>query len=106
MQDDVRFSKIVKRITKLNIKYFKAYNTMIFNICDNNLDTSKLDDNLKKLNYKLDYNCMLLAKISKEYKRLSIDEIKLNLLYFVNNSQATKETKAYNKKFLNYLFRK
>ena len=49
---------------------------------------------------------MLLAKISKEYKRLSIDEIKLNLLYFVNNSQATKETKAYNKKFLNYLFRK
>lgn len=76
---------------------------MIFNICDNNLDTSKLDDNLKKLNYKLDYNRMLLAKISKEYKRLSIDEIKLNLLYFVNNSQATK---AYNKKFLNYLFRK
>ena len=108
MQDDILYHKIVKRITKLNVKYLKIYNTMIFNICDNNLDTSRLDDSLKNLNYKLDYNKMILAKISKDYliQKSSIDNIKYNLLYCVNNSQASKENKASTRKLLNYLFRK
>ena len=108
MQDDILYHKIVKRITKLNIKYLKDYNTMMFNICDNNLDVSRLDDNLKKLNYKLDYNKMLLAKITKEYinQKSSISEIKQILLYYVTNSQATKENKAYTRKMLKYIFRK
>ena len=108
MQDDILYHKIIKRITKLNTKYLKVYNTMMFNICDNNLDASRLDDNLKKLNYKLDYNKMLLAKISREYinQKSSISEIKQRLLYYVTNSQATKENKAYTRKMLKYIFRK
>ena len=108
MLDDILYHKIVKRITKLNAKYLKVYNTMIFNICDNNLDVSKLDDNLKKLNYKLDYNRMLLANIMQEYinQKSNISEIKQRLLYYVTNNQATKENKAYTRKMLKYIFRK
>ena len=108
MQDDILYHKIVKRITKLNAKYLKTYNTMIFNICDNNLDTSRLDDNLKNLTYKLDYNKMLLSKIAREYliQKSDIFNIKQRLLYCVNNSQASKENKASTRKLLNYLFRK
>lgn len=108
MQDDILYHKIVKRITKLNAKYLKVYNTMIFNICDNNLDISRLDNNLKNLIYRLDYNKMLLSKITREYINQKSDmfNIKQRLLYYVNNSQATKENKAYTRKMLNYLFRK
>ena len=108
MQDDILYHKIVKRITKLNVKYVKVYNTMIFNICDNNLEVSRLDNNLKNLTYKLDYNKMLLSKITREYinQKSSISEIKQRLLYYVTNSQVTKENKAYTRKMLKYIFRK
>ena len=112
MQDDVRFSKIVKRITKLNVKYLKVYNTMIFNICDNNLEVARLDNNLQNLKSKLDFNKMLLSRIMREYfnQKSSIDEIKTQLLYYVNNiviiDKQDKENQAYTRKLLNYLFRK
>lgn len=108
--DDDRYYKIVKRIQKLNIKYLKEYNEKIFNIYENSfifVETSKLDSNLKNLTYKLDCIKMLLSKVMNEYlmQELSIDEIKAQLLNYVNNSKNEK-AKEYNRKILNYIFRK
>ena len=50
---------------------------------------------------------MLLSKVMNEYliQELSIDEIKSQLLYYVNNNKNEK-AKEYNRKILNYIFRK
>ena len=109
-QDDNRYYKIVKRIQKLNTKYLKEYNEKIFDIYKNSfifVETSKLDSNLKNLTYKLDFIKMLLSKVINEYiiQESSIDEIKSQLLYYVNNSKNEK-AKEYNRKILNYIFRK
>ena len=108
--DDERYYKIVKRIQKLNIKYLKEYNEKIFNIYENSfifVETSKLDSNLKNLTYKLDFLRMLLNNVMNEYliQELSINEIKYQLLNYVNNSKNEK-AKEYNRKLLNYIFRK
>lgn len=105
-QDDERYYKIVKRITKLNMKYLKEYNANILSIYKNSfifVETSKLDNNLKNLTYKLDFIKMLLSKVMNEYliQESSIDEIKSQLLYYVNNSK-NKEAKE----LINYIFRK
>lgn len=108
--DDERYYKIVKRIQKLNRKYLKEYNEKIFNIYENSfifVETSKLDDNLKNLTYKLDFIKMLLSKIMNEYliQELSINEILSQLLNYVNNNKNEK-AKEYNRKLLHYIFRK
>lgn len=108
--DDERYYKIVKRLQKLNMKYLKEYNEKISDIYKNSfifVETSKLDSNLKNLTYKLDFIKMLLSKVMNEYliQELSIDEIKYQLLNYVNNSKNEK-AKEYNRKLLNYIFRK
>lgn len=109
-QDDERYYKIVKRIQKLNMKYLKEYNEKISDIYKNSfifVETSKLDSNLKNLTYKLDFLRMLLNNVMNEYliQELSINEIKYQLLNYVNNSKNEK-AKEYNRKLLNYIFRK
>lgn len=107
--DDERYYKIVKRIQKLNIKYLKAYNEKIFNIYENSfifVETSKLDSNLKNLTYKLDFLIITFSKVMNEYliQELSINEIKSQLLNYVNSKN--EKAKEYNRKILNYIFRK
>lgn len=110
-QDDERYYKIVKRIQKLNMKYLKEYNEKIFNIYENSfifVETSKLDSNFKNLTYKLDFLRMLLNKLMNEYliQELSIDEIRQQLLYYVNNANSKdKEDRKYTRKLINYIFR-
>lgn len=41
MQDDILYHKIVKRITKLNVKYVKEYNEKIFNISKDSVSNAK-----------------------------------------------------------------
>ena len=76
------------------------------------VEYSKLDNNLKNLTYKLDFNKMILDKVMREYliQELSIDEIKYQLLNYAKNAKVTnsrdKENRKYTIKILNYIFRK
>ena len=112
MQDDVRFSKIVKRITKLNVKYVKEYNEKIFNISKDSVSNAKLENCLRHLILKLDFNKALLNKIMNMYliQKSDMYNIKQQLFYYVNNAKVAtsddKENQEATRKILNYLFRK
>lgn len=112
MQDDVKYQKIVKRITKLNTKYLKEYNEKIFNISKDNVSNAKLENCLRHLILKLDFNKALLNKIMNMYllQKSSIDNIKYQLLNYVDNAKVVtsddKENQKYTIKLLNYIFRK
>ena len=112
MQDDVRFSKIVKRITKLNVKYVKEYNEKIFNISKDSVSNAKLENCLRHLVLKLDFNKVLLNKIMNMYliQKSNMFNIKQQLFYYVNNAKIVtsddKENQVATRKILNYLFRK
>ena len=112
MQDDILYHKIVQRLTKLNIKYVKEYNEKMFNISKDSVSNAKLENSLRHLVLKLEFNKTLLNKIMNMYliHKLRIDDIKAQLLYYVNNAKIAnsddKENQAYTRKILNYLFRK
>ena len=112
MQDDILYHKIVKRITKLNVKYVKEYNEKIFNISKDSVSNAKLENCLRHLVLKLDFNKALLNKIMNMYliQKLDMFNIKQQLFYYVNNAKVVtsddKENQEATRKILNYLFRK
>ena len=111
MQDDILYHKIVKRITKLNVKYVKEYNEKIFNISKDSVRNAKLENCLRHLVLKLDFNKTVLNKIMNMYliQKSDMFNIKQQLLYYVNAKVVTsddKENQVATRKILNYLFRK
>jgi len=112
MQDEILYNKIVKRITKLNVKYVKEYNEKIFNISKNSVSNTKLENCLRHLVLKLDFNKTLLNKIMNMYliQKSDMFNIKQQLFYYVNNAKIVtsddKENQVATRKILNYLFRK
>ena len=112
MQDEILYNKIVKRITKLNVKYVKEYNEKIFNISKDSVSNAKLENCLRHLVLKLDFNKALLNKIMNMYliQKLDMFNIKQQLFYYVNNAKIVtsddKENQVATRKILNYLFRK
>ena len=111
MQDDILYHKIVKRITKLNVKYVKEYNEKIFNISKDSVNNAKLENCLRHLVLKLDFNKTLLNKIMNMYllQKSNMFNIKQQLFYYVNAKIVTsddKENQVATRKILNYLFRK
>lgn len=112
MQDDILYHKIVKRITKLNIKYLKEYNEKIFNISKDSVSNAKLENCLRHLVLKLDFNKTVLNKIMNMYliQKSDMFNIKQQLFYYVNNAKVVtsddKENQEATRKILNYLFRK
>ena len=112
MQDDILYHKIVKRITKLNSKYLKEYNEKIFTISKDSVSNAKLENCLRHLVLKLDFNKTLLNKIMNMYllQKSDMFNIKQQLFYYVNNAKVVtsddKENQVATRKILNYLFRK
>ena len=112
MQDDILYQTIVKRITKLNSKYLKEYNEKIFNISKDSVSNAKLENCLRHLVLKLDFNKTLLNKIMNMYliQKSDMFNIKQQLFYYVNNAKVVtsddKENQVATRKILNYLFRK
>ena len=112
MQDEILYNKIVKRITKLNVKYVKEYNEKIFNISKDSVSNAKLENCLRHLVLKLDFNKALLNKVMNMYliKQSDMFNIKQQLFYYVNNAKVVtsddKENQVTTRKILNYLFRK
>ena len=112
MQDEILYNKIVKRITKLNVKYVKEYNEKIFNISKDSVSNVKLENCLRHLILKLDFNKALLNKIMNMYllQKSDMFNIKQQLFYYVNNAKVVtsddKENQVATRKILNYLFRK
>jgi len=112
MQDDILYHKVVKRITKLNSKYLKEYNEKIFTISKDSVSNAKLENCLRHLILKLDFNKTLLNKIMNMYllQKSSIDSIKQQLLNYAKNAKVVnnddKENQKYTIKLLNYIFRK
>ena len=112
MQDEILYNKIVKRITKLNVKYVKEYNEKIFNISKDSVSNAKLENCLRHLVLKLDFNKALLNKITNMYliQKSDMFNIKQQLFYYVNNAKIVtsddKENQVATRKILNYLFRK
>ena len=109
MQDEILYNKIVKRITKLNVKYVKEYNEKIFNISKDSVSNAKLENCLRHLVLKLDFNKVLLNKIMNMYllQKSDMFNIKQQLFYYVNNAKVVtsddKENQATTRKILNYL---
>ena len=112
MQDDILYQTIVKRITKLNSKYLKEYNEKIITISKDRVSNAKLENCLRHLVLKLDFNKTLLNKIMNMYliQKSDMFNIKQQLLYYVNNAKIAnsddKENQEATRKILNYLFRK
>ena len=112
MQDEILYNKIVKRITKLNVKYVKEYNEKIFNISKDSVSSAKLENCLRHLVLKLDFNKTVLNKIMNMYllQKADMFNIKQQLFYHVNNAKVVtsddKENQVATRKILNYLFRK
>ena len=109
MQDEILYNKIVKRITKLNVKYVKEYNEKIFNISKDSVSNAKLENCLRHLILKLDFNKALLNKIMNMYliQKSDMFNIKQQLFYYVNNAKIVtsddKENQVATRKILNYL---
>ena len=109
MQDDILYHKIVKRITKLNVKYVKEYNEKMFNISKDSVSNAKLENCLRHLVLKLDFNKALLNKIMNMYliQKSDMFNIKQQLFYYVNNAKVVtsddKENQVATRKILNYL---
>ena len=112
MQNEILYNKIVKRITKLNVKYVKEYNEKIFNISEDGVSNAKLENCLRHLVLKLDFNKVVLNKIMNMYliQKSNMFKIKQQLFYYVNNAKVVtsddKENQVATRKILNYLFRK
>ena len=112
MQDDILYQTIVKRITKLNSKYLKEYNEKIITISKDSVSNAKLENCLRHLVLKLDFNKTLLNKIMNMYliQKSDMFNIKQQLFYYVNNAKVVtsddKENQEATRKILNYLFRK